>query len=88
MRSTAARLSRSTSRDADALRIYHTSDLHDHRHIAAPLRKLRERVPGVLVDCGDSLRGSQTIFYRREPIIAEMDAAGYDAQAMGNREFH
>ncbi len=70
------------------MRIYHTSDLHDHRHIAAPLRRLRERVPGLLVDCGDSLRGSQTIFYRREPIIAEMDAAGYDAQAMGNREFH
>jgi 5'-nucleotidase len=70
------------------VRIYHTSDLHDHRHIAAPLRALRERVPGVLVDCGDSLRGSQTVFHRREPIVAEIDAAGYDVQAMGNREFH
>jgi 5'-nucleotidase len=70
------------------VRIYHTSDLHDHRHIAAPLRALRERVPGLLVDCGDSLRGSQTVFYRREPIVTEIDAAGYDVQAMGNREFH
>jgi 5'-nucleotidase len=70
------------------VRIYHTSDLHDHRHIAAPLRALRARAPGLLVDCGDSLRGSQTVFYRREPIVAEIDAAGYDAQAMGNREFH
>jgi len=70
------------------MRIYHTSDLHDHRHIAAPLRAMRERVPGLLVDCGDSLRGSQTMYHRREPILAEMDAAGYDVQAMGNREFH
>ncbi len=70
------------------MRIYHTSDLHDHRHIAGPLRALRARSPGLLVDCGDSLRGSQTVFYRREPIVAEIDAAGYDVQAMGNREFH
>jgi 2',3'-cyclic-nucleotide 2'-phosphodiesterase (5'-nucleotidase family) len=70
------------------MRIYHTSDLHDHRHVAAPLRALRERAPGLLVDCGDSLRGSQTLFFSREPIIDAIDAAGYDVQAMGNREFH
>jgi 2',3'-cyclic-nucleotide 2'-phosphodiesterase (5'-nucleotidase family) len=68
--------------------VYHTSDLHDHRGIAAPLRRLREREPGLLFDCGDSLRGSQTIFHAREPIVGEIDAAAYDAQAMGNREFH
>ena len=76
------------SRVDDAVRIYHTSDLHDRRHIAAPLRALRERAPGLLVDCGDSLRGSQTLYRRREPIVAEIEAAGYDVQAMGNREFH
>ena len=70
------------------MRIYHTSDLHDHRGIAAPLRALRERDPGLLFDCGDSLRGSQTVYHRSEPIVAEIDAAGYDAQAIGNREFH
>lgn len=70
------------------LRIYHTSDLHDHRGIVHPLRELREREPGLLFDCGDSLRGSQTVYHRREPIIGEIDAAGYDAQAIGNREFH
>jgi 2',3'-cyclic-nucleotide 2'-phosphodiesterase (5'-nucleotidase family) len=70
------------------IRIYHTSDLHDRRGIAAPLRELRDERPGLLFDCGDSLRGSQSIYYRREPIVAEMDAAGYDAQAIGNREFH
>lgn len=70
------------------IRIYHTSDLHDHRGIAAPLRELRSERPGLLFDCGDSLRGSQSIYRWSEPIVAEMDAAGYDAQAIGNREFH
>jgi len=70
------------------IRIYHTSDLHDRRHIVAPLRRLRAERPGLLVDCGDSLRGSQTVYYRREPIVDELDAAGYDVTAMGNREFH
>jgi len=70
------------------MRLYHTSDLHDRRHIAAPLRALRAAAPGLLIDCGDSLRGSQTVFYRSEPILAEIEAAGYDVQAMGNREFH
>lgn len=70
------------------LRVYHTSDLHDHRGIVQPLRALREREPGLLFDCGDSLRGSQTVYHRSEPIIGEIDAAGYDAQAIGNREFH
>lgn len=68
--------------------IYHTSDLHDHRGIVAPLNALRSREPGLLFDCGDSLRGSQTMYHRSEPIIGEIDAAGYDAQAIGNREFH
>ena len=70
------------------IRIYHTSDLHDRRHIAAPLRRLRAETPGLLVDCGDALRGSQTVYLRREPIVDELDAAGYDVTAMGNREFH
>jgi 2',3'-cyclic-nucleotide 2'-phosphodiesterase (5'-nucleotidase family) len=70
------------------MRIYHTSDLHDRRHIAAPLRRLRAARPGLLIDCGDSLRGSQTVYHADEPIVRELDAAGYDLQAMGNREFH
>ena len=70
------------------MRLYHTSDLHDHRGFVPRLRALREERPGLLFDCGDSLRGSQTVYHRNEPIIAEIDAAGYDAQAIGNREFH
>jgi len=70
------------------LRIYHTSDLHDRRGFAARLKALRAEEPGMLFDCGDSLRGSQTIFHANEPIIAEIDEARFDAQAIGNREFH
>jgi 5'-nucleotidase / UDP-sugar diphosphatase len=70
------------------MRIYHTSDLHDRRHVAEPIAALRRARPGLYVDCGDSLRGSQTVYHRREPIIAELDRAGVDVQAMGNREFH
>jgi 2',3'-cyclic-nucleotide 2'-phosphodiesterase (5'-nucleotidase family) len=72
----------------ERLRIYHTSDLHDHRGIVPRLRALRSAEPGLLFDCGDSLRGSQTVYHRREPILAELDLAGYDAQGIGNREFH
>ncbi|MBV8282961.1 MAG: hypothetical protein JO347_12995 [Candidatus Eremiobacteraeota bacterium] len=70
------------------IRIYHTSDLHDHRGIAPRLRELRAQQPGLLFDCGDSLRGSQTVYFRDEPIVRDIDAAGYDAQGIGNREFH
>jgi 2',3'-cyclic-nucleotide 2'-phosphodiesterase (5'-nucleotidase family) len=70
------------------MRIYHPSDVHDRRHVAAPINALRAVRPGLYVDCGDSLRGSQTVYHRREPIIAELDAAHVDVQAMGNREFH
>ena len=70
------------------IRVYHTSDLHDHRGIAPRLKTLRAEQPGLLFDCGDSLRGSQTVYHRSEPIISEIDDAQYDAQAMGNREFH
>jgi 2',3'-cyclic-nucleotide 2'-phosphodiesterase (5'-nucleotidase family) len=70
------------------IRIYHTSDLHDRRGFAGRLRALRAQRPGWLFDCGDSLRGSQTVYRRSEPILAELDEAGYDAQSIGNREFH
>lgn len=70
------------------MRIYHTSDVHDRRHVAAPINALRAAKPGLYADCGDSLRGSQTAYYKNEPIVAELDAAHVDVQAMGNREFH
>ncbi len=70
------------------IRFYHTSDLHDHRGFVPRLRALRDERPGFYFDCGDSLRGSQTVYHRNEPVIGELDAAGVDAQAIGNREFH
>lgn len=70
------------------IRLYHTSDIHDRRGFVPRLRQLRERAPGLLFDSGDSLRGSQTVYHRNEPIIAQIDEAGYDAQAIGNREYH
>lgn len=70
------------------MRIYHTSDLHNHLGIAGPLRAMRAQEPGLLFDCGDSLRGSQTVYHRDEPIIDEIDRAGYQVQTLGNREFH
>ena len=72
----------------EPLTVYHTSDLHDRRGIVPRLIALRAERPGLLFDCGDSLRGSQTLYHASEPIIAEIDAAGYDAQGIGNREFH
>ncbi|MBV8727574.1 MAG: hypothetical protein JO233_07295 [Candidatus Eremiobacteraeota bacterium] len=70
------------------MRIYHTSDLHDHRNFVEPLIELRRRAPGWYFDCGDSLRGSQTVYHRDEPIQRALERAGCDAQALGNREFH
>ncbi len=70
------------------IRLYHTSDLHDHRGFVPRLQALRADRPGLYFDCGDSLRGSQTVYHRREAIVRELDAAGVDAQAIGNREFH
>lgn len=67
--------------------IYHTSDIHDRRGFGARLASLVE--PGaLLVDCGDALAGSSTVYRRHEGVVAELSAAPYAAQAVGNREFH
>ena len=73
--------------DPKRLVIYHTSDVHDRRGFGAKLKALVE--PGaLLVDSGDALRGSSTVYRRREPVMNDFRAAGYAAQAVGNREFH
>jgi len=69
-------------------RLYHTSDLHNRSGFAPHIRAIRAAAPGFLIDCGDTLRGSQTVYHRHEPIIAEMNAAEYDLGVPGNREFH
>src|SRR5271165_4290059 len=72
---------------AASLTIYHTADVHGRTGFGAPLAALVEP-SALLVDCGDSLLGSSTIYRRDEPVIADFAAAPYRAQAVGNREFH
>lgn len=72
---------------ARTLVIYHTSDVHGRLGFGAKLARAVEP-DALLVDCGDSLRGSSTVFFRSEPVVAEFAAAPYVAQAVGNREFH
>jgi 2',3'-cyclic-nucleotide 2'-phosphodiesterase (5'-nucleotidase family) len=72
---------------AERLVVYHTSDVHDRRGWGRKLAALIE--PGaLLVDCGDALRGSSTVYLRREPVMDEFALAPYGVQAVGNREFH
>lgn len=72
---------------APRLIIYHTSDVHGRlgfgRHLAALVEP-----DALLVDVGDSLLGSSTLYRSREPVVQEFAAAPYRAQAVGNREFH
>ena len=69
------------------LTVYHTSDVHGALGFGRKLAALVE--PGaLLVDVGDSLLGSSTLYRSREPVMAEFAAAPYRAQAVGNREFH
>lgn len=67
--------------------VYHTSDVHDARGFGAKLASVVE--PGsLLVDCGDALRGSSTVYHASEGVMGELALAPYKAQAVGNREFH
>jgi 2',3'-cyclic-nucleotide 2'-phosphodiesterase (5'-nucleotidase family) len=70
-----------------SLILYHTSDVHSRLGFGARLSALVEP-DALLVDAGDSLRGSSTIYRKREPVTQEFTRAPYRAQAVGNREFH
>ena len=72
---------------SESLIIYHTSDVHGRLGFGQRLAAIVEP-QALLVDCGDSLVGSSTVYRRTEPVIAEFAAAPYRAQAVGNREFH
>lgn len=67
--------------------IYHTADIHAALGFGSRLATLTEP-DSVLVDCGDSLAGSSTLYRSHEPVLAELARAPYRAQAVGNREFH
>lgn len=72
--------------------IFHTNDFHNKLtpEKADKLRELKQSTPNsLLLDCGDAIWAGN-IFFRPggEPILKLMNHAGYDAMAMGNREFH
>ncbi len=72
-----------------ALTIIHTADMHnrldDER--AAALGFLREKSGALLLDSGDAI-GAGNVYVRPvEPVLPRMNAAGYHAMAVGNREF-
>jgi 2',3'-cyclic-nucleotide 2'-phosphodiesterase (5'-nucleotidase family) len=72
---------------ASRLTVWFTSDVHDRRGFGERLRAL-VGPDELLVDCGDSLRGSSTVYRAHEGVVAEFARAPYRAQAVGNREFH
>jgi 5'-nucleotidase len=72
--------------------ILHTNDFHGKMTPLAQRIIAREKAASpnpVLLDAGDAV-SSGNIYYRPggEPILARMTEVGYDAMAMGNREFH
>jgi len=72
---------------AGSLILYHTADVHGRRGFGHKLAEIVEP-EALLVDCGDSLLGSSTLYRRVEPVVEDFAAAPYRAQAVGNREFH
>lgn len=74
------------------LTVLHTNDLHGKLSDKAADWIIKERALNdrcILLDAGDAI-SSGNISYRRdgEPILARMSDLGYNAMAMGNREFH
>ncbi len=72
-----------------ALTIIHTADLHGRldRRGAEALRFLAEQTGALLLDSGDAIAAGNVYVRADEPVLEAMNAAGYHAMAMGNREF-
>lgn len=68
--------------------IYHTNDMHGQLGCLDYLAAHPRESGSLLVDSGDALLGSNTVFRRYEPILERMNSLGYAAMAMGNREFN
>ena len=74
------------------LTILHTNDLHGKLPERAANRIAQEKTSVancLLLDAGDAV-SSGNVYYRPggEPVLARLSDLGYDAMAMGNREFH
>jgi 2',3'-cyclic-nucleotide 2'-phosphodiesterase (5'-nucleotidase family) len=70
------------------VRLLHTTDLHDRRTLFPLIASRGKDADTLILDSGDALRGSNTLFFSGEPILDRMRESGYDALAVGNREFH
>ena len=72
-----------------SLRLLHTADMHNRLRPAAArrLRELREENGALLLDTGDAIGAINVTVRPAEPIIDLMNAAGYTAMAVGNREY-
>lgn len=74
------------------LTLLHTNDLHgrlDSGRAAWLAARKAELAPCLLLDSGDAVScGNVDFKWGGEPIHELMNAAGYDAGALGNREFH
>ena len=68
------------------LTLLHTNDLHDRRSVFAYLEQVERDATTLLLDAGDAIRGSNTVFRWEEPVLDAMSAVGYDVCAFGNRE--
>ncbi len=69
---------------SEELTIYHTNDLHNR----LPGNFVFPEKPDLLMDAGDAIGGSNTLFKFHEPVLCKMRELDYDCMAMGNREFH
>lgn len=70
------------------LTLLHTNDMHNRRAVFPFLERYPRTPSTLLVDGGDAIRGSNTVFHFHEPMLELMSRVGYDAMTMGNREFH
>lgn len=75
--------------DSKNIIIYHTTDLHNRRKAFSSFKTFGKKSNNVLIlDSGDAILGSSTVFINKETILDDMKNYGYDAIAVGNREFH
>lgn len=72
----------------NSLTIYHTNDLHNHAQPVKWLNSALLEENSLILDAGDAIWGSNSIYRHPEPILQLMSQAGFSAMAMGNREFH
>ena len=78
------------------LKVFHTADIHGsltrekQRRIQDLLSEARaeELTSTILLDSGDALASSSTLWLPWEPTISRMNELRYLAGAVGNREFH